>query len=57
MQYFGELGLLHDAPRAATVQAVGELTCLQLDEAGFRKVVDALLPAFATRRELYSHAT
>ena len=44
-------------PRAATVQAVGELTCLQLDEAGFRKVVDALLPAFATRRALYSHAT
>ena len=34
------------------MHGVGELTCLQLDEGGFRKVVDALLPALATRREL-----
>ena len=29
--YFGEISLLLDQPRAATVTAVGELKCVKLD--------------------------
>ena len=32
-EYFGEVSLLLDQPRAATVRAVGELKCVKLDRA------------------------
>ncbi len=32
-EYFGEVALLLDQPRAATVRAVGELRCVKLDRA------------------------
>ena len=38
---FGELALLYDAPRAATVRAVGELQCWALDRNAFRGAVVA----------------
>lgn len=35
----GELGLLADRPRNATVQAIGPMECLALDRAGLRTAV------------------
>ena len=32
-QYFGEMSLLLDQPRAATVRAMGDLRCVKLDRA------------------------
>jgi CRP/FNR family transcriptional regulator, cyclic AMP receptor protein len=34
--YFGEIGLLRESPRTATVRAESELTCLGLSAADFR---------------------
>ncbi|XP_077296909.1 protein kinase, cAMP-dependent, regulatory subunit type 1 isoform X1 [Arctopsyche grandis] len=37
--YFGEIALLLDRPRAATVRAVGPLKCVKLDRARFERVL------------------
>jgi signal transduction histidine kinase len=37
--FFGEMALIHNAPRAATVTAKTELTTLELDKAGFDRVL------------------
>lgn len=37
--YFGEIALLLDRPRAATVTAQGELKCVKLDRARFERVL------------------
>jgi CRP-like cAMP-binding protein len=37
--YFGEIGLLHDVPRTATVRAVSASTAITIDRADFRKIV------------------
>ena len=37
--FFGEMALIHNAPRAATVTAKTPLTTLELDKAGFDRVV------------------
>lgn len=37
--FFGEMALIHDAPRAATVTAKSALTTLELDKAGFDRVL------------------
>uniref|UniRef100_T1H0I4 Cyclic nucleotide-binding domain-containing protein n=1 Tax=Megaselia scalaris TaxID=36166 RepID=T1H0I4_MEGSC len=37
--YFGEIALLLDRPRAATVQARGPLKCVKLDRARFERVL------------------
>ena len=37
--FFGEMALIHNAPRAATVTAKSELTTLELDKAGFDRVL------------------
>mmetsp|Transcript_18623 Transcript_18623/g.54604 ORF Transcript_18623/g.54604 Transcript_18623/m.54604 type:complete len:1074 (-) Transcript_18623:321-3542(-) len=41
-QYFGERALLHDAPRAATVTAVGPCKCLSVERAAFEEVLGPL---------------
>ena len=37
--FFGEMALIHNAPRAATVTAKSPLTTLELDKAGFDRVL------------------
>lgn len=37
--YFGEIALILDRPRAATVTAQGELKCVKLDRARFERVL------------------
>jgi len=37
--FFGEMALIHNAPRAATVRAKTPLTTLELDKAGFDRVL------------------
>ena len=37
--FFGEMALIHNAPRAATVSAKSALTTLELDKAAFDKVI------------------
>src|SRR5688572_3150227 len=37
--FFGEMALIHNAPRAATVKAKTPLTTLELDKAGFDRVL------------------
>lgn len=37
--FFGEMALIHNAPRAATVKAKSPLTTLELDKAGFDRVL------------------
>jgi CRP-like cAMP-binding protein len=37
--FFGEMALIHNAPRAATVTARSPLTTLELDKAGFEHVL------------------
>jgi CRP-like cAMP-binding protein len=39
--YFGEIGLIADAPRTATVTADSELTCWSLVSWAFRPIVEA----------------
>lgn len=41
-QYFGERALLHDAPRAATVTAVGPTKCLSVERNAFEEVLGPL---------------
>eukprot|EP00128_Syssomonas_multiformis_P017607 Colp12_sorted_trinity150504_noHs@20802 len=38
-QYFGEIALLMDQPRAATVQAVGRVKCIVLDRKSFQRLL------------------
>jgi len=53
-QYFGERALLHDAPRAATVTAVGPTKCLSVERDAFEEVLGPLqkiIDAHAKHRE------
>jgi len=46
--YFGELALLRDAPRSATVVARAPTTCLQLTQWDFKGILDSH-PAIAVK--------
>ncbi|HEX9710548.1 MAG TPA: cyclic nucleotide-binding domain-containing protein, partial [Candidatus Thermoplasmatota archaeon] len=37
--FFGEMALLNDKPRSATVKAVGTVRALKLDKDGFRRII------------------
>ena len=40
--YFGELALLEEQPRAASVRAIGAVCCCRLDKTGFLRVVEGI---------------
>ena len=40
--YFGELALLKDQPRAASIQATTELTVAKIDRASFKRLLGPL---------------
>jgi signal transduction histidine kinase len=53
--FFGEMGLIHNAPRAATVTAKTPLVALELDKAGFEQVLQqSSSVAMAMVREISS---
>lgn len=37
--FFGEMGLIHDAPRAATVTTTSDVTVMEIDKLGFKEVL------------------
>jgi signal transduction histidine kinase len=37
--FFGEMGLIHDAPRAATVITTSDVTVMEIDKLGFKEVL------------------
>ncbi|KAG1665295.1 hypothetical protein FOA52_015872 [Chlamydomonas sp. UWO 241] len=51
--YFGELALLNDEPRAATVRALSHVCCLSFDREHFRSAMGPLLPTLTKRAEKY----
>lgn len=54
-QYFGEMGILNNDPRKATVTAKGPLKCVKLDRARFERLLG---PAEAMlRRNMESYST
>ncbi len=53
--FFGEMGLIHNAPRAATVAAKTALVALELDQAGFEQILQqSSSVAMAMVREISS---
>lgn len=48
--FFGELALLHDAPRAATIVALTDVECWSLDRVTFKRI---LMATTMQRRQLY----
>lgn len=51
--YFGELALLRDAPRAATVRAVTPVKCLSLSKADFIRLLGPVMPILQRNQEHY----
>ncbi|KAG5187896.1 camp-dependent protein kinase regulatory subunit [Tribonema minus] len=49
---FGELALMYNAPRSATIKAVGDVKCWALDRVTFRRTIMA---AGQARRKKYEH--
>lgn len=53
-KYFGELALIHDAPRAATVAAVGPVKCVSLDAKAFTRLLGSLMDLLKRNMETYA---
>lgn len=53
--YFGELALLHNAPRSATVVAKAPLQCVALEAAAFRRLLGPLSDLLKRNEEKYQH--
>lgn len=51
--YFGELALLHDAPRAATVRALTPVKCVILSKADFIRLLGPVMPILQRNQEHY----
>ncbi|GLI69549.1 hypothetical protein VaNZ11_014092 [Volvox africanus] len=51
--YFGELALLRNEPRAATVRATTDVSLLELDRGNFHNLLGALLPIMTKEAEAY----
>jgi cAMP-dependent protein kinase regulator len=52
--YFGEIALLLDRPRAATVVARGPLKCVKLDRARFERVMGLCADILKRNIQLYN---
>ncbi|KAG0173225.1 hypothetical protein DFQ28_011648 [Apophysomyces sp. BC1034] len=52
--YFGELALLNDSPRAATVVACGRLKCATLGKKGFNRLLGPILNILKRNSENYA---
>ena len=51
--YFGELALLHDKPRAATVIANGRLKCVTLGKKAFTRLLGPVMDILKRNSENY----
>ncbi len=51
--FFGELALLSNAPRSATVSALTDMQCLVLSRADFNRLMGPLLPYLERNKEHY----
>jgi len=51
--FFGEMGLIHDAPRAATVTTTSDVTVMEIDKIGFKTVLqESSMVSLAMVREV-----
>lgn len=51
--FFGEMGLIHDAPRAATVTTISNVTVLEIDKEAFKEVLqESSMVSLAMVREV-----
>lgn len=53
-QYFGELALINDAPRAATVTAMGLVKCVSLDAKAFNRLFGPLMEILKRNMDTYA---
>ncbi|KAF4669237.1 hypothetical protein FOL47_002626 [Perkinsus chesapeaki] len=51
--YFGELALLRNAPRAATIKATSDATCLVIERRAFKRLLGSLEDLMARESKLY----
>ena len=51
--YFGELSLIHDQPRAASVVAVGPCTCVRLDRGSFERLLGPCQQMLVRSKSVY----
>jgi cAMP-dependent protein kinase regulator len=51
--YFGELALIYDAPRAATVRSVTDVKCVTLSKADFIRLLGPVMPILQRNQEHY----
>jgi len=52
--YFGEIALLNDVPRQATVKAVGDVSVISLDKASFYRLCGPLMDLLKRNVEVYA---
>lgn len=52
--YFGELALLNDTPRAATITAVADSKLLVMDRAAFKRLLGPLVDILKRNMDVYA---
>jgi len=52
--YFGELALLTDKPRAATVTAIGDIECVALDTKAFIRLLGPVTEILKRNADTYA---